>query len=142
MPLPASALSDDSYRAAHGAAPGPTYVDAVATPNPLNEKPSLREPRRPRGRRGIREMVHCHRRAFWCKIRNFKEIRFAFRILAFTLCWCPLVSCSQGVRAGADASGHGPLCPLCPLRPLRPLRHPRAFTTVFSLWEARRFWLN
>lgn len=69
LPPSTFVLSDDSYRAARGAAPGPTYVDAVATPNPLNEKPSLREPRRPRGRRGVRDMVHCHRRRdFSCKI--------------------------------------------------------------------------
>lgn len=49
----ASALGDDSYRAAHGAAPGPTCVDAVATLKALNEKPSLTELCLPRKQKGI-----------------------------------------------------------------------------------------
>lgn len=94
FPPSAFALSDDSYRVAHGAAPGPTYVDAVATLNPLNEKPSLTELRRPRGQTGIQEiLVHCHRRKNFLFKRSSKE----------ALCCCPLMSSNQVLLADVDA---------------------------------------
>lgn len=75
IPPSTLAQSDDSYRVAHGAAPGPTYVDTVATLNPLNEKPSLAELRRPRQQTGIQEiLVHCRGRKDFLFKRSSKSV--------------------------------------------------------------------